>query len=53
MSYKLIAVYRVACGKLAEQWLVLDYLTMLRQTGLITDDELAIAGEPTVATSEP
>jgi steroid delta-isomerase-like uncharacterized protein len=53
VSYELIAVYRVACGKLAEQWLVLDYLTMLRQTGLITDDELATAGEPTVATPEP
>lgn len=52
-SYDLIAVYRVACGKLAEQWLVVDYLTMARQTGLITDDELATAGEPTVATPVP
>ncbi len=53
VRYELIAVYRVACGKLAEQWLVVDYLTMLRQTGIITDDELATAGAPTVATPVP
>ena len=51
--YELIAVYRIACGRMAEQWLVVDYLTMLRQTGLITDDELATAGEPDVATPVP
>ena len=51
--YELIGVYRVACGRLAEQWLVVDYLTMLRQTGIITDDEFATAGEPTVATPTP
>ncbi len=51
--YELIGVYRVACGRLAEQWLVVDYLTMLRQTGLITDDELATVGDPSVATPAP
>ncbi len=50
--YGLIADYRVACGRMAEQWLVVDYLTMLRQTGLITD-ELATADESDVTAPVP
>ena len=53
VSYELMGLYRVVCGRLAEQWLVVDYLTMLRQTGLVTDDELATVGEPSVATPVP
>lgn len=41
---------RVACGKVAEVWVLVDNLTMLRQLGVITDDELRNAGTPTVAT---
>jgi hypothetical protein len=47
------AIYRIACGRLAEQWVVTDYLTMLRQLGIVTDEELATAGTPTVATPAP
>jgi steroid delta-isomerase-like uncharacterized protein len=43
-SFAFMAFYRVACGKLAEQWVVLDYLSMLRQLGIISDDELATIG---------
>jgi hypothetical protein len=52
-SYDLVAIYRIACGRLAEQWVVTDYLTMLRQLGIVTDEELATAGTPTVATPAP
>jgi steroid delta-isomerase-like uncharacterized protein len=52
-SYDLVAIYRIACGRLAEQWVVADYLTMLRQLGIVTDEELATAGTPTVATPAP
>jgi predicted ester cyclase len=44
---------RVACGKVAEVWVLADNLTMLRQLGIITDDELRNAGTPTVATPAP
>jgi steroid delta-isomerase-like uncharacterized protein len=49
-SYDLVAIYRIACGRLAEQWVVADYLTMLRQLGIVTDEELATAATPMVAT---
>jgi hypothetical protein len=32
---------------------VTDYLTMVRQLGIVTDEELATAGTPTVATPAP
>jgi hypothetical protein len=32
---------------------VSDYLTMLRQLGIVTDEELATAATPTVATPVP
>jgi hypothetical protein len=38
---------------MAEGWILPDNLTMLRQLGIITDDELADAGTPTVATPVP
>ena len=44
---------RVACGRIAESWVLPDNLTLLRQLGIITDDELANAGTPTVATPAP
>jgi hypothetical protein len=47
------AFYRVACGTIAEGWVLPDNLTMLRQLGIITDEELADAGTPTVATPAP
>jgi len=54
-TFALMAFYRVECGKLAEQWIVLDYLAMLRQVGIISDDELATIGSaasPIVAAAE-
>ena len=53
MARESLVVWRVECGQLAENWIVQDNLTMLRQLGIITDDELATAGTPTVATPEP
>ena len=44
---------RVACGKIAEGWSLPDNLSLLRQLGIITDEELADAGTPTVATPVP
>ena len=53
MARESLVVWRVACGELAENWIVQDNLTMLRQLGIITDEELVTAGTPTVATPEP
>jgi hypothetical protein len=53
MERESITIYRVACGQIAENWIVQDNLTMLRQLGVITDDELATVGTPTVATPVP
>ena len=53
MARESLVVWRVACGQLAENWIVQDNLTMLRQLGIITDEELATAGTPTVATPAP
>jgi steroid delta-isomerase-like uncharacterized protein len=47
------AFYHVMCGKINEGWALPDNLTMLRQLGIITDDELIDAGTPTVATPVP
>ena len=44
---------RVACGKLAELWVLPDNLTMLRQLGIVSDAELATVDTPTVATPAP
>jgi predicted ester cyclase len=52
-SYELVAIYRVRCGQLAEQWIVADYLSLLRQVGIVTDDELRTVGTPSVATPTP
>ena len=53
MSRENLAIWRVECGKLAEQWIVQDNLGMLRQLGVITQDEMADAAEPDVATPVP
>lgn len=53
VSYELVAIYRIECGQLAEQWVVADYLGLLRQVGVVTDDELQTVGTPTVATPVP
>jgi predicted ester cyclase len=53
MEREVWTFYRVACGRMAEGWILPDNLTMLRQLGIITDDELANAGTPTVATPMP
>lgn len=50
MQVQAMTMLRFRCGQIAEQWVSLDDLTMLRQLGVITDDELATAGAPTVAT---
>lgn len=47
------AFYHVTCGKISEGWALPDNLTMLRQLGIITDDELTDFGTPTVATPVP
>ncbi|HEU0115616.1 MAG TPA: ester cyclase, partial [Thermomicrobiales bacterium] len=49
-EWSLIVIWRVACGKLAENWVEADRLTELRQLGIITDDELTTVGAPSVAT---
>ena len=46
-------IYGVACGQIVENWIVQDNLTMLRQLGVITDDEITTVGAPTVATPVP
>jgi predicted ester cyclase len=46
MTRENIAIWRVECGELAEQWFVQDNLGMLRQLGLITDEELSGAVDP-------
>jgi steroid delta-isomerase-like uncharacterized protein len=53
MERESIVIYRVACGQIVENWIVQDNLTMLRQLGVVTDDELATVGVPTVATPVP
>jgi steroid delta-isomerase-like uncharacterized protein len=53
MERESIIIYRVECGQIAENWIVQDNLTMLRQLGVITDDELATVGTPTVANPVP
>jgi steroid delta-isomerase-like uncharacterized protein len=52
-EWSMMIIWRVACGKLAENWVVADRLTELRQLGIVTDDELTTAGTPTVATPIP
>jgi len=53
MERESLVVWRIACGQLAENWIVQDNLTMLRQLGIISDEELTTAGTPTVATPAP
>jgi steroid delta-isomerase-like uncharacterized protein len=53
MERESIVIYGVACGQIAENWIVQDNLTMLRQLGIIADEELADADTPTVATPVP
>lgn len=49
MTITVMAFYRVECGKLAEQWITFDYLSMMRQLGIITDAELSSLGDITSA----
>ena len=53
MERESLVVWRVACGQLAENWIVQDNLTMLRQLGIVSDEELTTADAPTVATPAP
>jgi predicted ester cyclase len=48
-----VVIWRVECGLLVENWVVTDRLTEYHQLGIISDDELATAGTPTVATPVP
>ncbi len=52
-EWNAVILWRVACGLLAENWVVTDRLTKYRQLGIITDDELATVGTPTVSTPAP
>ena len=52
-SWQGVVIYRTECGQLRENWVALDYLTLFRQLGVITDDELASVGDPSVATPAP
>jgi steroid delta-isomerase-like uncharacterized protein len=52
-QWSMIVIWRIACGKLAENWVVADRLTELRHLGIVTDDELSTVGTPTVATPAP
>jgi steroid delta-isomerase-like uncharacterized protein len=47
MERESLVVWRIACGQLAENWIVQDNLTMLRQLGIISGEELTTAGTPT------
>lgn len=47
MTITVMAFYRVECGKLAEQWITFDYLSMMQQLGIITDAELSSLGDST------
>jgi predicted ester cyclase len=47
MERESLVVWRVTCGQLAENWIVQDNLTMLRQLGIVSDEELTTAGTPT------
>jgi predicted ester cyclase len=53
MNREVWALHRISCGRIAEGWILPDNLSMLRQLGIITDEELADAGTPTVATPVP
>ena len=53
MELEVWVFVRVACGKLAEGWVLPDSLTMLRELGIVTDEELADAAAPTAATPAP
>ena len=44
MARELLVVWRVACSRLAGSQVMQDNLTMLRQLGTITDEELAMSG---------
>jgi len=53
MERELQGFFRIACGRIAEDWVLPDNLTLVRQLGIITGEELQDAGTPTVATPVP
>ena len=50
VQYESHAFWRIECGQIAEGWIVTDIFTIRRQEGIISDEELSDAEEPTVAT---
>ena len=41
-----VSIVRIACGRFVEEWALFDDLTMMRQLGIISDEELTTAGNP-------
>jgi hypothetical protein len=48
-----VFIWRIECGKLAENWVTTDRLSQYRQLGIITEEELATVDTPAMATPEP
>jgi steroid delta-isomerase-like uncharacterized protein len=42
-EFTAISIVRLECGRFAEEWALFDDLTMLRQLGIVTDEELGTA----------
>jgi steroid delta-isomerase-like uncharacterized protein len=52
-EWSAVFIWRIACGKLAENWVTTDRLSQYRQLGIITEEELATVDTPAMATPEP
>jgi steroid delta-isomerase-like uncharacterized protein len=48
-EFAAVSIVRVECGRFVEEWALFDDLTMMRQLGIISDEELTTAGSPASA----